>query len=165
MPPMIEPLSERHDRAAFSSDVEPLDRYLRMQARQDVLRRVAACFVLTLDDDPSPVGYYTLAATSAALVELPGVLAKRLPRYPNIPAALLGRLAVDVRYRGRGFGELLLFDAFRRTLSSDIATYAIVVDPKDEPARRFYGRYRFLPLSQSGGRFFLPMAEVARLFA
>lgn len=161
----IERLSNRHERTAFTSGADILDRYLRMQAGQDVRRRLAACFVLVSGDDPTPLGYYTLAATSVALVDLPDRLAKRLPRYPNVPATLMGRLAVETRFHGHRFGELLLFDALRRTLCSDIASYAFVVDAKDETAAGFYGRYRFLPLTRGSRRMFLPMAEVAKLFA
>lgn len=79
----IEPLSDRHDRQSFASDIAPLDRYLRQQAGQDTRRRVAWCFVLVTDGDRVPIGYYTLAATGIALAELPEPLAKRLPRYPT----------------------------------------------------------------------------------
>jgi hypothetical protein len=67
----IEPLSDQHDRESFNSGVEPLDRYLQQQAGQDARRRVASCFVLVNDGDRVPIGYYTLAATSIALAELP----------------------------------------------------------------------------------------------
>jgi GNAT superfamily N-acetyltransferase len=159
----IDPLSDIHDRVAFDSGVEPLDRYLRTQVGQDIRRRVASCFVLT-EDDVTPLGFYTLAATSIALSDLPAAAAKRLPRYPIVPATLMGRLAVDRRARGRRLGELLLMDAFSRTLRSEIASYAIVVDAKDESAESFYKVYQFLPLAASGRRLFIPMAEVAKLF-
>jgi GNAT superfamily N-acetyltransferase len=145
--------------------VEPLDRYLRQQAGQDVKRRVASCFVLVSGNDPAPVGYYTVAATSLALSELPETLTRRLPRYPVVPATLMGRLAVDARYRRHGHGELLLFDAFSRALRSDIASYAFVVDAKDDKAAEFYRRYAFLPLVTGSRRLFVPMAEIAKLFA
>jgi ribosomal protein S18 acetylase RimI-like enzyme len=161
----IESLSDRHDRTAFDSGVEPLDRYLLSQAGQDARRRVASCFVLVEGDGPAVCGYYTLAATSIALVHLPAASAKRLPRYPAVPATLMGRLTVDRRYRGRRFGELLLLDAFSRALRSDIASYSVVVDAKDEAAVAFYTRYGFLPLVEGGRRLFLPMAEIAKLFA
>jgi len=160
----IEALDERHNRADFASGVEPLDRYLRVQAGQDVRRRFASCFVL-VDDDGTTLAYYTLAATSVVLTELPAALSKRLPRYPSIPATLLGRLAVDQRYRGRRLGERMLMDAFARSLRSEIATYAIVVDAKDEHAASFYRAYKFLPLTASERRMFVPMGEVARLFS
>jgi hypothetical protein len=160
----IDPLNEAHDRAAFVSGVEPLDRYLRTQAGQDVRKRVASCFVLT-EDRINPLGFYTLAATSIALTDLPAEAAKKLPRYPIVPATLMGRLAVDHRMRGQRLGELMLMDAFSRALRSEIATYAFVVDAKDEVAKSFYTAYQFLPLAVSGRRLLLPMAEIAKLFA
>jgi GNAT superfamily N-acetyltransferase len=160
----IEALDPRHDRAAFESGVPPLDRYLRTQASQDMRRRIASCFVL-VDDGPAPLGYYTIAATSLVLQELPDRLARRLPRYPLVPATLLGRLAVDHRHRRRGLGQHMLLDAFARSLRSDIATWAIVVDAKDEQAAAFYRAHDFLPLTTSGRQLFMPMGHVARLFA
>lgn len=161
----VELLSERHDRDTFASGVEALDRYLRQQARQDTRRRVASCFVLVTDDDPAPVGYYTLAATSIALTELPEALAKRLPRYPLVPATLMGRLAVDARHQGRGHGEAILLDAFSRALRNEIASYAFVVDAKNDKAVRFYQRYGFRFLAAGARRLFIPMTEVAKLFS
>lgn len=161
----IEPPSDRHDRESFFSGVEPLDRYLQQQAGQDARRRVASCFVLISDSDRVPIGYYTLAATSIALAELPEVLAKRLPRYPVVPATLMGRLAVDARHQQQGHGEFMLLDAFSRVLRNDIASYAFVVDAKDDNAERFYQRYRFRFLVEGGRRLFIPMAEIAKLFS
>ena len=158
-------MADGHDRAAFACGVEALDRYLRVQAGQDVRRRVATCFVLVGDGDPVPRGYYTLAAATVALSELPPALAKRLPRYPLVPAALMGRLAVAARHRGQGHGERLLLDALARTLRSEIATLALLVDAKDDAAAAFYARYGLRPLTRDGRRMFMPMAEVAKLFA
>jgi predicted GNAT family N-acyltransferase len=159
----FEPLGDRHNRAVFSCGVEALDRYFRTQAGQDSRRRVASCFVLVAEDG-SVAGYYTLAATSVALVDLPPALAKRLPRYPVVPATLMGRLAVHQERRGRRLGELMLFDAFSRTLRSEIASYAFVVDAKDDAAQVFYERYRFMRLPSAGRRLFLPLPEIAALF-
>ena len=161
----IEPLSDGHDRESFASGVEALDRYLRQQARQAVRRRVASCFVLVSANNPAPIGYYTLAATGIALADLPEALSRRLPHYPVIPATLMGRLAVDARHRQQRHGEFLLLDAFHRALRSDIASYAIVVDAKDPEAAEFYRRYGFVPLIAGSPRLFIPMAEIAKLFA
>lgn len=161
----IELLSERHDRAVFASGVEPLDRYFRSQAGQDARRRVSACFVLVEGTGAAPLGFYTLAATSLLLSELPEAVAKRLPRYPSLPATLLGRLAVDARCRGKGHGQLLLLDALGRALRSEIASVAVVVDAKDVTAAAFYAAHSFLPLGAEGRRMFLPMVEIAKLFA
>lgn len=150
---------------AFSSGVEPLDRYFKTQARQDVRRRIASCFVLTDETVATPLGFYTLAAASVLLSELPDSIAKRLPRHPAVPAALLGRLAVDARHRGRGLGQHLLLDALARTLRSEIASFALLVDAKDETAAAFYAAHGFLPLAAGGRHMFLPVAEIATLFA
>lgn len=159
-----EPLSERHDRAAFSCGVESLDRYLQRQASQDVSKNVAAAFVIT-PDGKSIAGFYTLSAHVVNLGDLPENVAKKLPRYPNIPATLLGRLAVNTEFRGRGIGELLLLDAFQRVLTNtrEVGSAVVVVDAKDERAREFYIRHDFVPLPSQPNRLFYTVKAIARL--
>jgi GNAT superfamily N-acetyltransferase len=83
-----------------------------------------------------------------------------------MPATLMGRLAVDAGQTRRGLGQFMLMDAFSRTLRSEIATYAFVVDAKNDAAAAFYAAHAFRPLSSEGRlRMFIPMAEVAALFA
>jgi GNAT superfamily N-acetyltransferase len=162
-PFLIEPLGPGHDRKSFSSGVEALDRYLREQATQDVRRRVTACYV-ALDEPATRIaGYYTLAAGGVALSGLPTSLARRLPRYPSVPVARLGRLAVDLAYRGRKLGSALLWDAGLRALRSELAAFALVVDAKDEPAEAFYQHHGFVPLASSASRqLVLPLATFAK---
>lgn len=160
----VEPLGEQRDRSAFSCGVAALDGYFRTQAGQDSRKRIASCFVL-VHEESSAAGYYTLSATSVSLVDLPSALAKKLPRYPAIPATLMGRLAIDRDHQRRGLGELLLLDAFSRTLRSEIASYAFVVDAKDDAAQAFYEHYGFRLLPSAGRRLFLTLAEIASLFA
>lgn len=159
----VEGLAARHDRAAFESGVEPLDRYLRTQAGQDARRKLTAPFVLVLPDN-SIGGYYTLSATSVNLTTLPPDLIRKLPRYPLVPATLLGRLAVDRRHRGKGYGRFLLADALFRSLRSDIASFAVIVEAKDELARRFYERESFLSFPDQPTKLFRPLADIERLF-
>lgn len=161
----FEPLGASHDRASFSCGVEPLDRYLRRQARQDVEKHAAAVFVLT-PDSRIVAGYYTLSACAIRLGQLPSEVARKLPRYPDVPATLIGRLAVSADHRGRRLGALLLLDALRRALehSRSVASVAVVVDAKDEGARSFYLKYGFLPLADISNRLFLPMAAIESLF-
>jgi GNAT superfamily N-acetyltransferase len=109
-----------HDRAAFCSGVDALDRYFRERVTQDIRRRVSNCFVL-LDAEKQVAGYYTFAAASIPLGELPESLAKRLPRYPSLPAGLIGRLAVDRRYQRQGLGALLVVDAVARAMRAEPA--------------------------------------------
>ena len=124
---------------------------------------MAAPFVLALPDGAIG-GYYTLPATGVKLAELPPDTARKLPRYPLVPATLLGRLAVDRRQQGKGYGRFLLADALYRAARSEIASFAMIVDAKDDGARRFYERESFLPLPDQPMRLFRPMADIRRLF-
>lgn len=159
----VEVLNSKHDRSRFDCGAEALDRYLRVQAGQDARKNMAAAFVL-LSADESIAGYYTLSATAVRLAELPEEVTRKLPRYPLVPATLLGRLAVDRRHQGRGYGRFLLADALHRSLRSEIASFAVIVDAKDDGARQFYERESFLPLPQQPMKLFLPMASIEELF-
>ena len=160
----VEPLGDKHNRAAFSCGVEALDRYLRRQAGQDVSKHVAAAFVITPDGE-TVAGFYTLSAHVVNLGDLPENVAKKLPRYPNVPATLLGRLAVSKDFRGQGIGELLLLDAFKRVLANtrEVASAVVVVDAKDERSREFYLRHDFIPLPSQPNRLFYPVKTIDRL--
>lgn len=163
----IEPLGKRHDRRAFSCGNEPLDRYLKQQASQDARRHVAAPFVAVREEgDKTILGYYTLSAFAIDLGTLPDSMASKLPHYPLVPATLLGRLAVDHRYRGRGLGGFLLMDALHRAYgqSWQIASAAFVVHAFDDDAFRFYRRFDFTPFPERRDQLFLPMATIALLF-
>lgn len=142
---VIESLNSNHDRAGFCCGVTSLDEYIRKQARQDMNRRVSRVFVATEAKHPNTiVGYYTLSTLAIELSDLPEHLARKLPRHP-VPAALLGRLAVDKAAQGYGVGRMLLVDAIKRTLSisDEIAIYAMIVDAIDERAKYFYEQFGF----------------------
>ena len=156
---VIESLNRNHNRTAFNCGIESLDRYLKHQANQDMKRRVSRVFVVrSRQDDTRVLGYYTLSTLSIDLSVLPEKLAKKLPKHP-IPAALIGRLAVDVSAQGKGIGKVLLSNAIKRTLaiSSDIGMYAIVVDAINEQAESFYMQYGFAHLASEGKRLFLSL--------
>src|ERR1039458_817136 len=162
----IEPLDRgRHDRSAFSCGVPALDTYLQRQAAQDMEKHAAVVYV-AVAEPPAIAGYYTLSQFSIDLVSLPDGLARRLPRYPVVPAALLGRVAVASTFQGQGLGEALLFDALRRSLaqSAHIASAGGIVDAKDEKAAAFYGRYGFSPILGVDHRLFLHMKTIRQIF-
>ena len=156
------PLDPDADRSGFSSGVEALDRYFRQHATQDVRRRIATCFV-ALNTDNRIVGFYTLASASVLLADLPQSVAKKLPRYPSIPAVRMGRLAVPQSERGKGLGAALVADALTRSMSSEIAAFALIVDAKDDNASAFYRHHGFLPLTHETRTLFLPLATAAPL--
>ncbi len=161
----VEPLGRQHDRTAFHCGADALDRYLKQQARQDADKRVAAPFVAVNPPGTRVLGYYTLSASVVTLTDLPDEQARKLPRYPQLPVTLLGRLAVDQSARGQRLGEHLLLDALHRSLThaDQIAAMAVVVDAKDENAAEFYRHYGFIPLQAQPRRLFVPMRVVAQL--
>jgi predicted GNAT family N-acyltransferase len=161
----LEPLGSQHDRAAFASGVAALDRYFREQAGQDMRRRAAVVHVLVERETAALAGFYTLSATGVDVAAFPAEVARRLPRYPRLPAVLVGRLAVDGRFRGQGLGRGLLLDALARSyhLSRQIGALAVVVDAKDDEARRFYAHFGFRQLADADNRLFLEMATIAGL--
>lgn len=160
-PYRIEALGSQHDRAAFTCGVAALDRYLREQVTQDIRRRATSCYVALDADTALVAGYYTLAAGGVPLGDVPETLAKRLPRYPSVPIARLGRLAVDQAHRGRQLGAALLWDAATRAARSEVAMFALVVDAKDEQAEAFYRHHGFLAFGSLAKQLIFPLARFA----
>jgi len=156
----VEILGRQHDRKAFSSGVEALDRYFREQVTQDVRRRVTACYVAIDAATGKVAGYYTLAASGIPLNDMPEALAKLLPRYPSVPVARLGRLAVDAAYQGRQLGAMLLWDAATRAVRSEVAVFALVVDAKDERAEAFYRHHGFAAFGSTPRQFILSLTNI-----
>lgn len=156
------PLSKQHERDAFDSGTVALDRYFREQVTQDIRRRIASCFVALTETD-EVAGYYTLASAGMLLNELPEDVIRKLPRYPSVPAVRMGRLAVDQRFKGQGLGGALLADALERTIRSEIAAYALLVDAKDEAAAAFYRHHGFIAFPASPLMLFLPLATARKL--
>jgi predicted GNAT family N-acyltransferase len=160
----IEPFASHHDRTAFSCGVAALDTYIQKQAGQDLERRLAAIFVLTIDGK-SIAGFYALSASTILAEDLPPDQAKRLPRFP-LPVTLLGRMAVQQTLHRQRLGEFLLTDALKRAWdgSKQIASWAVTVDAK-QGARDFYIKHGFIPTASLPDRLFYPMKTIEKLFA
>jgi len=145
---IVEALKSR-TRDDFDCGQEPLNRYLRERATQDIKRKLNRVFIIKEDGKDRVIGYYTLSATSIETAQLPAAHAKHLPRYP-IPAALLGKLAVDRRWQGKGIGKYLLANAIRRiqAVEQEMGIRVLVLDPLTEDLVPFYlslGFMRFPP--------------------
>lgn len=160
----IEPLIEQHDRGAFRCGVEALDRYVQRFAGQDSRKNVARVYIATTDG-AKVLGFYTLSAFWIELKDLPAAAVKLLPRYEEVPATLLGRLAVSEECAGQGMGRTLLVHALQTSYEASkvIASAGVLVDAKDEVARRFYLHFDFLQLVGAPNSLFLPMNTMARL--
>ena len=158
-------LDESHARKNFTCGNEKLDIYLKQQASQDFKKGVAVPYVMLDGESSTVLGYYTLSSTNVMLAELPDYVIEKLPRYPLVPATLIGRLAIDNSYQGKGFGEILLVDGLRRALETgaSVASYAAIVDAIDEKAVTFYEKYGFELLATDSLKLFLPMKTIAQL--
>jgi GNAT superfamily N-acetyltransferase len=149
---MIELLENKHNRNDFDCGKELLNNYLKNQAGQDIKRKLSACFVFAEKETNCIQGYYTLSNNSIPLSSFPESIRKKLPQsYNSIPATLLGRLAIDKNWQGKGLGKILLLDALKRSyiISQEIGSYAVVVDPIDREAELFYEKYDFIKLPDS----------------
>ena len=160
----FEPLAD-HDRAAFTCGIAELDDYFRQQASQDARRKVAAPFVM-MDSTRRIVGYYTLSAYGIRSTELPPAVAKKLPKYPLIPATLLGRLAVSSEHQGQKLGKLLLMDALHRSWRNtvEVASVGVVAEAINEAARKFYLHHEFIPLLDHSRKLFIAMGTIKKRF-
>ncbi len=158
--------SRKHIRSGFYCGKDSLNNYIQNQASQDLKRRVSTVFVLINEPDVNVLAYYTLCSYTVEIKDLDEAWAKRLPRYPLLPAILLGRLAVDNRQKGNGFGELLLIDALKKSLdvSAQVASCAVIAEALDENALSFYLKYGFQQFKQAPLKLYLPMKSVVDLF-
>ena len=109
-------------------------------------------------------GYYTLASDSISRENIPETRRKSMP-YRNLPVTLLGRLARDERYKGTDIGPWLMADALKRALriADEIASIAVVVDPLNQKAANFYGKFGFVKL-QDTTRMFMAMDTIRDAF-
>jgi len=160
----VEPFDRaRHDRTGFTCGEPSLDEYLARRATQDIRRDLTALFCLLDGDDPRVLGYYTLSASSIPFGDLPHDLVRGLPGYADIPAALLGRLAVRRDRQGVGIGERLMFDALERSLSGPAAVWCVVVDALNEVIAGWYVRYGLRPLDDQPLRLVIPAKTIRTL--
>ena len=153
----------KHDRAAFASGNERIDTYFRQTASQDVKRGYAACYVLVEKDSAKIAGFYTLSSHTIPLTELSPEMTRKLPRYPSVPAVLIGWLGRDVALRGQHVGSMLLADAITRLATSPVGVHAICADAIDDTAATFYEAHQFQRFVSRPHSLYLPMKTAATL--
>jgi GNAT superfamily N-acetyltransferase len=154
----IERLDRSHERGSFCCGKAPLDDFLHSLVSQYEKRKLGTTYVAVIPSDKRVCGYYTLAASSVLVQNLPPKAARKLPKHP-VPVALLGRLAVDQTAQGRRLGAVLLMDALNRcvSLSAHVGMHAVLVTAIDQEARRFYLKYGFTPLPGKDLDLYFPM--------
>jgi predicted GNAT family N-acyltransferase len=157
-------LDKTHNRNAFECEEQQLTDYIKKQVSQDIKKRLAVCF-LAIDNDNNVIGYYTLSSESLGREQIPDKYLRKVPQNYNAPVILLGRLARNITAKGTGLGEHLLLDALFRafTLSEEsIGAMAVIVDPMNQFAIKFYEKYGFEQLPDSE-KMFLPMSTIKQI--
>ena len=136
-----EHLTSAHDVSAFDSGVPVLDDWLRKRAVANEETGASRTYVVCAGR--RVVGYYALATGGVAQAQAPGRVRRNMP--DPVPVMILGRLAVDRDWQGRGLGRSLLRDAVLRTLQAAeiIGIRAILVDAISDEAKKFYERHGF----------------------
>ncbi len=119
-----------------------------------------------LEDDKNPrviIGYYTLTLATIDLTALPADLQKK---HQNVhSASLIARLAVDKRYKGKGFGEWLFVDILKKLLhASDSVTFPLIVVDTKDGASGFYKKFGFVPFLDEMNRLFITVDSVRKSF-
>lgn len=150
-----------HDCAGFDCGVAVLNDYLAKFATQHRRRGISQTYVLVDPDAPSVVlGYYTLSAAQIDVAQLSNSDRKRLPRYP-IPCFRMGRLACRKDQQGRGLGRLLIGCAVERCVKAreEVASYALIVDAKDDGVKAFYEHYGFIACVDQPRTLYLPLGK------
>ncbi len=157
--------SKRHNRSVFSCGNDSLDKYIHKSASQDLKKKVATVFVLIDSPSTDIIAYYTLSSYTLDINNLNEAFAKGLPRYPLLPAILLGRLAVDSNRQGQGLGGIILIDAMKRALKTteQVASVAVVVEAIDENAVAFYQKYGFQQFKEYPFKLYLPVKAIEEL--
>ncbi len=156
---LFEPLdSKKHDRKSFDCGVEALNLYLQRGANQDQRRSLTKVYVLA--DGKNVIGYYSISAHSVLRDNMPKDI--KLASYQEVPFLLLGRLAVDQTHQKQGYGDALIFHAFKTTLDAaeKIGILGMIVDAKDDNAATFYKGFGFRPLQGSDNKLVLPLSAM-----
>ncbi len=142
-PTPAEPLGADHDLDAFDSGLPPLDHWLKKRARPNAIDGASRTYVVCVGR--RVIGYYALAAGSLIHGQATGAVRRNMP--DPVPVALLGRLAVDRAWQGKGLGLDLTRDAILRVLGAAdiVGLRAILVHAISDEAKRFYERCGFSP--------------------
>lgn len=158
---------KQHDATLFDCGISELNVYLKEKAGQESRKKVTAVYIMHEKGEKRIIGYYTLSSYAIELSDLPDDISKKLPKYPLLPAILLGRLAIDNHFQGKKIGGHLLIDALLRSerLSREIGAIAVIVDAKDTRARSFYEKYNFKQFPEHPSKLYLPINTIRDLLS
>jgi GNAT superfamily N-acetyltransferase len=157
------PLAADHDLDAFVSSVAPLDDWLKRRARPNEAAGASRTFVVC--EGRRVIGDYSLAAGSVLHEAATGKAGRSMPN--PVPVALLGRLAVDRSWQGRGLGRALLRDAILCVVGAaeTIGVRAILVHAVSDEAKAFYENWGFTPSPAEPMTLMVTIEEAKRMLS
>ncbi|MEA3014308.1 MAG: hypothetical protein QOD42_2853 [Sphingomonadales bacterium] len=152
------PLSDNHNLETFNSGVASLDDWLKKRARANQAGGASRTYLVTDGDEVA--AYYSLASGSVSAVEAPGRVRRNMP--DPVPVVVLGRLAVDRRFQGKGLGRALVRDAAKRVLSAGemIGIRALLVHAVSDEAKAFYEALGFLQSPSHSMTLMIPLQDL-----
>jgi GNAT superfamily N-acetyltransferase len=158
----IEPLGQKHDRAAFACGDDRLDNFIQKTAARQQEQDIARTYVGCLDQDFVVIAYYTLNSHFIDVTSLPPEIRKKLPNYESIPAIYLSKLGVHTEYQNKGFGRRLMAHAFARCVevANLVGAHFLVLDALNENAARLYRRLGLVDLPGHEPRMLIKMSVI-----
>ena len=162
----IQLLDKKHSKKHFSCGIHELDKFLKEQASQHMKKRITTTYVLTEDNDLVVKGYYSLSSYGVNINDLPKSVTQQFPKYPMVPATMLGRLAISTECQGLGIGEYLLVSALKMSyeISQHQGSVCVCVDAINQRAINFYKKYGFIEFEDINKRLFISMKTISNLF-
>ena len=156
-------LTEAHDGSAFDSGEPVLDDWLRRRAWSNLLTAASRTYVVCPTDSHRIVGYFALSMGQILAHEATGAMRRNMPKF--IPAVVLGRLAIDRAWQGKGLGRALLADAVRRAqiASAEVSARLVIVHAISPAAEAFYLHHGFARLPVETPTLALDLVKLGRL--
>ncbi len=158
-PPVL--LTEQHDTASFDSGETVMDEWLRNRALTNQQLAASRTYVICPRNSLRIIAYFALSAAQILAIEVPSSMRRNMPR--NIPAILLGRLAIDRSYQGKGLGRAILRDIVSRALRSDFAARLLIVHAISPDIEAFYVRHGFTRLPVQSPTYALDLVKLGKI--
>lgn len=139
-------LTEKHAIADFKSGEGALDKWLVQRALENIKNAASKTYVICPANSNRVIGYYALSMGQIVNADVIGSMRRNMPR--NIPAVVLGRLAIDEQWQGKGLGKALLYDAIQRSSRAayEVSARLMIVHAISKKAESFYSHYGFVRL-------------------
>ncbi|WKS83364.1 GNAT family N-acetyltransferase [Aeromonas caviae] len=154
-------LTSQHDVSSFTSNEPTLDLWLKERAIKNQIAGASRTYVVC--ENNCVVAFYCLSSGIVTTNEATGAIKRNMP--PEIPMILLGRLAVDSRYTGKGIGRALVKDALERALQAAdiIGVRGVLVDALSPTAKAFWESVGFKASGLDPMKLMVKIADIASI--